>query len=266
MKQLIQYMKIAGIIAMLINVLAACNKEELNPEKAIQVIISGYNGSANELEVSIDTTRYDKSLANGKFILQPASLIGFNAVYTYRDPVLRSKVTLTDPATGEIVFSKPLPASGTKACFNYIYLDGKVVEVNPPAAEATTNKLGFYIHYADSDAPFDIFLYRIDNTTGQEYREYLAKQVKRKSWIYIDYIPSADFDNKNALSNSSVCFTKAGTTDQWAFQDNETMSKVPAMGMGFPLAGEKGLVLPYFITPGSWQLEQSRLFFYPDRF
>jgi len=266
MKQLIQYMKIAGIITLLHTVLAACNKEELDPEKAIQVIINGYNGSANELEVSIDTTSYDKGIANGKYILQPTSLIGFNVVYTYRSPALRSKVTLTDPATGEVFFSKPLPVSGTKANFNYIYLDGKVIEVNPPAAADTTNKLGFYIHYADSDAPFDIFLYRIDNTTGQEYREYLARHVKRRTWIYIDYIPSADFDNKNALNNSKVCFTKAGTTDQWAFQDNETMSTLDPSGMGLPIAGEKGLVLPYFITPGSWQLEHSRLFFYPDRF
>ncbi|MET6999873.1 hypothetical protein [Chitinophaga defluvii] len=266
MKKLIQYIKTAGILTLFIPIFAACNKEELEAEKAIQVIINGYNGSANELEVSIDTTRYDKSVANGNFILKPAAMIGFNAVYTYRSPALRSKVTLTDPATGEVFFSKPLPATGTKANFNYIYLDGKVVEVNPPAATDTINKLGFYIHYADSDAPFDIFLYRIDNTTGQEYRAYLAKHVKRGTWIYIDYIPSADFDSKQALSNAKICFTKAGTTDQWAFQDNETMSKLEPSGMGFPVAGEKGLVLPYFITPGSWQLEHSRLFFYPDRF
>lgn len=163
-----------------------------------------------------------------------------------------------------MLYSKPLPQSGSKAAFNFIYVDGRAVEVNPPAADAATNKLGFCVHYK-VDTPFDISIYRQDATTGQEYRYYLAKNVKPETWIYVDYLSAENFSTANDLRAADVCFTKAGTTDQWAFDDNETKSKMGAFGLLMPVKTEKGLVPPYFVVPGSSELLYSRLFFYPAR-
>lgn len=257
----------AGIMVLLCSVLfTACNKEDLQAKKIMHVIINGYNGSDHAWQVSIDTTHYDESAMHGKFIIKPTSMIPFNAVYTYplkqqRTPTL----TITDTVTRAVIFSQPLPGSGTKANFNFIYLDDKALEINPPVADAASNKLGFYVRYANSEAPFDIFLYRKDATTGQEYKVYIAQNVKPNAWVYADYLPSPDFDTKNKLDDAVIYFTKAGTTDQWAFGDDEESSKITAFGMNLPLAGEKGLVQPYFLIHNPVQLETTRLYFYPDR-
>lgn len=241
---------------------AACNKEDLNREKAMQIVINGYNGTADELEVVIDTTSYSKA-SNGKFMLKPTSVLGFGVVYTYR--TAKGILSIKNPVTGKILFSKPLPETGTKASFNFVYVDGKDQEFNTPTADGNTNKLGFYLHYTESNDPVDIFLYRKNEATGEEFREYLAKHVMPKTWVYINYMAAAPFDDKNELRNASIYVTKAGTTDQWAIQDSESLSKVSVFGMGFPLPGEKGLVQPYFFAPGVSEMDRSRLFFYPDR-
>lgn len=251
---------------LLVTIFVACNKEDMTGQKAMQVLVSGYNGSADEFEISIDTTRYDKTVSNGKFVLKPSSAFEFNAVYTYPTAKKPGMLSIKNPVTGQVLYHKPLPEKGTKAIFNFIYIDSKELDVNVPAADANTNKLGFYMHYTENNDPVDIFLYRKDESSGQEYREYLAKNVLPRTWVYINYLATVNFNDKNELGKSSFYITKAGTTDQWAFQDSETMSKLDASGLSLPLGGEKGLVQPYFITPGTFRLDFSRLFFYPDRF
>ncbi|MBC9913920.1 hypothetical protein [Chitinophaga varians] len=267
MKSLFKHIITTAITGILFCMLfTACNKEDLKARKVMQVVINGYNGSDHAWQVSIDTTNYDIATAYGKFIIKPAEMIGFNAVYT--SPLHQQAtptLTLTDTSTKAVIFSQPLPGSGTKAAFNFIYFDGKALEINPPAAEAATNKLGFYVRHTDGDALFDIFLYRKDATEGTEYRTYIAKNVKPNTWVYADYLSSPDFDTKNELDGAFIYFTKAGTTDQWALGDSEDNSSISAFGMNLPLAGEKGLVQPYFLAHGQFRLEMTRLYFYPDR-
>lgn len=265
MISIINYRKLPVLLALLFIAFTACNKEEVVAEKAIHIIINGYNGSSEALEVSIDTTRYDARVSNGNYILKPASLYDFNVVYTYRPGSRQPVLSIKNPLNDSVWFSSPLPASGTKALFNFIYVDGKLQELHPPEANAAANKLGFYVQYTDSEDPFDIFLYRMDANTGEEYRYYLAKNVRPGTWTYIDYLPVKGFDKKTDLESSNVCFTKAGTTDQWAFLDDETQSKIIAESLAFPIAGETGLVQPYFIIPRGSELGFSRLFFYMDR-
>lgn len=260
MKQFINYKKAARLLLLLSLVFVACNKDSLDARKAMQVVINGYNGSENALLVTIDTTAY-----TGNKVLAPTAKFEFNVAYTYPGNQQEKIVTLTDTVTQKIIFTKSLPNSGTKAAINFLYLDGKVMEITPPPADTATNKLGFYIHYTLSEMPVDIFLYRLDNNTGEEYRTYLAKDVKPGNWVYVDYVAGEKFGTKGTLDDAaSLCFTKAGTTDQWAFEDNEYKSRTTA-GMGLPLAGERGLVLSYLITPGIFQLEYARMFFHPDR-
>lgn len=261
MRSIIRHIVKPVLLALLATTIAACNKDNLDIEKGFQVLVSGYNGSGNTLQVTIDTTKYGHS----NYMIKPASLIGFNAVYTYKSPK-EKLLTITDTVTKKVLFSKPLPATGTKANFNFIYIDDRIVEVKPQAIDPATNKLGFYVQYTVNNEPFDVFIYRKDNTTGKEYRQYLARGVKPKTWVYVDYMVTADFADINLLNNSNIFFTKTGTTDQWAFNDSEAMSKTPASGLNLPVGTEKGLVLPYFLIPGSMKLEYSRLFFVPDRF
>ncbi len=265
MMSIMKYQKLPVFFLYLFFACAACNKDEIIAEKAVHVVINGYNGSDDKLQVNIDTTRYEETSSNAKSLLQPASLVGFNAVYTYRPGSGEQVLTIKNPLTDSIVYSSPLPASGTKMLINFLYIDGKIQELHPPAANASTNKLGFYVRYQGNEAPFDISLYRRDAATGMEYRHYLAKNVRPGNWIYIDYVPVENFINKNDVNNSTVYFTKAGTVDQWAFLDDETQSKLSVQGLGFPKEDEKGLVQPYFIIPRGWELGFSRLFFYPDK-
>ncbi|EDM37750.1 hypothetical protein PBAL39_15034 [Pedobacter sp. BAL39] len=264
MKTINSYAKLPALFMLVILMLTSCNKEKLDSERALQVVVNGYNGGVNTLEMTIDTTGFGAGISNGKYLLNPSSIIGTSIAYSFFGEKQRM-LTLSEVESKKVVFSKPIPNTGTKAFFNFIYVDGKELEINPPTADASTNKLGFYVQYADSDMPFDIFLYRMNNVTGQEYRYYLAKNVKAKGWIYIDYIAPADFGDKSSLGISSIFFTKTGTVDQWAFQDNEAMSKISASSMSFPLSGETGLVLPFFFAHQQGLLNRSRLFFYPDR-
>lgn len=262
-----RYIKNIALTLLVAIAFTACNKEDLDVEKAMHIVVNGYNGGTNALQLSIDTTQYGVAARSGAYIMKPAAIISQNLVYTYRSSK-KSTLTITDTITKKVVYSGELPANGTKAVFNYIFLDGKELNINAPAANPATNKLGFYIHYTISSEPFDIFLYRKDNTTGQVFRTYLAKNVIPGKWIYLDYAVPADFGTKQIISNSSasVHFTKAGTTDEWAFDNDQNKSTVPANSMGLPVEDEKGLVQPYFLTPLPYGQGLSKLFFYPDRF
>lgn len=261
----IKYQQLPILLLCLLFGCIACNKEDLTAELAVQVIINGYNGSGDPLHVQIDTTKYDKTVMSAKYVFQPASLVGFNAVYTYRSGSVAPVLTVRNPANDSILYRHSLPVGETKALVNFLYIDGKVQELRLPETNPGTNQLGFYLQYPDSEVPVDIFLYRVDANTGVTYRSYLAKNVRPRNWTYVDYLPAKDFANTNDLDNASVCFTKAGTTDEWAFAEDETQSKLSAAGLSLPKAGEKGLVQPYFIIPRGWELGFSRLFFYSDR-
>ncbi len=252
------------LLMLFVSTLAACNKEELNEGKVMHVIVNGYNGSDHELEITLDTTVYRKSIRNGDLLIKPRSISTFNRAYVYYTPQAKGQMTVKDLSNGKVIFSRALP-SGEKADFNFIYLDGKELEIPGQAANPGSNKLGFYLYYPESNDPIDIFLYRKDNGSGQEYRHYIAKNVRPGSWLSIDYTAAADFSTATAMQSTNLCFTKTGTTDQWAFRDNEALSSTNARSQFFPIEGETGLVQSYFITPGGNQLDCSRLFFYPER-
>ncbi|UYQ91442.1 hypothetical protein MKQ68_15220 [Chitinophaga horti] len=239
----------------------ACNKEELSAEMAAYVVVNGYNGGENGLEIAIDTTRYTAFTK----IVQSAGIIGFGTVYTYRQGQHEQILTVRDTATKQVVFSKTVDLSAAKVAINFTYVDGKTTEYTPPAVDTATNKLLFYVNFPEDEAPFDMFLYRKDASTGEELRYYLAKDVKPGSWITVNYLAAPGFETTVALSNTSIYFTKAGTTDQWAFRDNESVSRMSAGGLYLPVTGEKGLVQPYYLLPKVWQLEHARMFFYPGR-
>lgn len=246
---------------LLLTVFTACNKEELGAEKALYVVVNGYNGGAHALEIAIDTTRYSAT----QKLVQPNEIIGFSTIFTHRRERGDVLLTFRDTLTKQVVFSKPVSLSDNKVSVNFMYLDGKPLEVAPPAADTATNKLPFYVQYTDSDEPFDMFLYRQDANTGEEFRYYLAKNIKPGSWVLVNYVAPPAFMSAAFLNQTSIYCTKAGTTDQWAFGDNEYMSKLSVSGMFLPVNNEKGLVQSYCLLPKDGQLQYARMFFYPDR-
>lgn len=254
------------LLALVPAVFTGCDKDDLKAGKAMQVVIAGFNSSGHALQVSLDTTVYDASVGHGSYIQKPGALVHFNATHYYEAGRKNKMLVITDTVTRQEVFRQPLPESGTKAYFNFVYIDGKEVPSQAPAASAGTNKLGFYLRYTESNDPIDIFLYRTDAANGQEHRAYLARNVQPGAWVYVDYLANENFNTVNLLNAASICFTKAGTTDQWAFHNEESSSKMAVSSLGLPRGGEKGLVQPYFVVHVGQRLEIGRMFFYPDRF
>lgn len=240
---------------------SACNKDSLETERAMHILINGYNGSAHPLQVAIDTTVYDHK--NGAFIIQPQSNIHFTTAFSYRTPKKRL-VTLTDTVTKKVVYSAELPENTIKVNFNYLYFDGKVQLLHLPASNPNVNTLGFYIYDKSIDYPIDISLQKVDATTGEVRKVYLAKNVVPGKWVYVDYLASNDFGKNSDLMSATVNFTKANTEDEWAFENDETKSKLPAGGFFLPALNDKGKVQPYFIAPKVPNQTFSRLFFYLD--
>ncbi len=259
-----KYIKNIAFILVAMVLFTACNKENLDAEKAMQILLNGYNGGPNTLQMSIDTTQYGPEVAYGRYMINPASIIDKNLAYTYRANQ-KPELVLTDIVTKQIVYRKQLPTEGPKGLFNFIFLEGRELEINPPASDPATNKLGFYIYYPTNNDPFDVILYRRDNSTGQEFRSYLAKNVTPSRWLYVDYTADANFATKSLLGSSTVQFTKAGTTNEWAFDNDQARSSISTNGFFLPTTEEKGLVQPYFITPKPNNQGLVRLFFYADR-
>lgn len=249
---MIKYIKKIAFIALIAGLFTACNKD-METTKAVAFDIAGYNTTNNDLEISVDTLAFSKSpiMAN--------SVVSFGKVYTYPSGKNEAQISIRDKQSGSEVWKQTVRLSGTdmEQFFPFVYIDGKVLEVNTPAADPATNKIGFYIHYPASNDAIDVF---IKNEAGEV--AYFAKKVIPGSWVYSNYVTQGGFF-QNANGNFYIYCTKAGTTDNWAFDDNEDKSKVSNNNNGtfFPLLpNQKGNVRSYFITPGSSQMELVRLF------
>jgi len=90
---------------------SACNKDTVEVERAMHILINGYHGGEHPLVIAIDTTVFDHK--NGDFIIQPQSNIHFATAYSYKVPKKRL-VTLTDTVTKKVVYSAELPETPSK--------------------------------------------------------------------------------------------------------------------------------------------------------
>lgn len=226
----------------------SCNKED-EPTRAINVEIWGYNIGDAELETSIDTTVYRN------FTTLPNKPVTFSKVYTFHASQKESTLKITDKTSGKEVFQQALHlnSSNFELFFPFVFIDGNELKTEIPAADSSTNKLSFYIHYPKRTDALDIFL---QNETGQI--SYIAQNVQPGTWIHTDYMPTEGFQDKS--KSYTLYFTQTGTIDSWYFEDNESISKVGESGLLLPKNVEKGLVRSYFVTPGNLQLDVMRLF------
>lgn len=253
MKHIISNISKLGIFIVLLTSLVACNKEK-ELTKAISIQIGGYNSSNAELEISIDTLVYRNKKT------QPNMPMDFGNVYTYPSGKNQAILKIKDLKSGRELFQQQLNLGGNQLelFFPFVLINGQVLEIKPPAADPSTNKIGFYIHYPASNDAIDIFL---QNEAGEN--AYIAKNVQPSGWVYSNYLPMEGFTDAN--KRYFLCFTKAGTTDSWAFEDSERKSKYSYshVGTALPMKQDKGLVRTYFVTPAAADLRVERLFKLP---
>ena len=255
-----RYLQGFVIVSLTILALTSCNKE-IDTKKVINVTFHGYNISDMRLEVTVDTVVFDKK------IQQANSRINFSMVYPYFSGKKEAVLHVKDLVSGKEILQKTLLLSGGQLefHFNLLNIKGSLVDVTPPAADTGTNKLGFYIYYPESNDPIDIILY--NPNTGQLV--YLAQNVIPRTWVYTDYLPTDGFLKKNEVESSIIYFTKAGTTDQWAFNNDEYLSQTSAFSWYIPYVGYNlNKVQPYFILPSpqGWQAEVVTLFPIPKEY
>jgi hypothetical protein len=238
--------KIIGIVFVM-GLFTACNKETLT-EKAVNITIVGYNTSSEELEVSLDTVVYKKNL------LAANNEIAFGKSYAYFQGKAQATLRIKEKMSGKEIFNRQITFSGAELepFFNFLYVDGKEITVQLPVANPSTNKLGFYVHYPPSSDALDIFM---KNNAGE--LTYLAKNVKPGTWVYTDYMAQAGFKEPNV--DYPLYFTKAGTTNNWAFgtenlSKNVSQTKIPRTD------NTKGVVQAYFVTPNNSNTTVVRLF------
>lgn len=245
-----QHLKNIVLIAIAAGIFTACNKETLI-EKAINISIVGYNTGNEQFEVSLDTVVYKKDL------LPANSEISFSKSHAYFPGNAQATLRIKENASGKELFNRQLTFSGTELelFFNFLYVDGKEIPVQLPATNPVTNQLGFYVHYPPSSDALDIFM---KNDAGEI--AYLAKNVKPGTWVYTNYIAQEGFKNPN--TDYPLYFTKAGTTDSWAF-GSENLSKTTGQLFIPRKDNTKGLVQAYFATPNNSNTTVVRLFKLP---
>lgn len=251
MKRIKSDIKKWGLLALLLAGLAACNKEAA-VTKAVSIEIKGFNIGNAELQISVDTLVY-RNLQ-----VAPNQELNFGKIFTYHSSTNEVALKIKDITSGKEVYTQQLKLNNSdmERFFQFVLIDGHQLELKPPAADPATNKLGFYIHYPQSNDPIDIIM---KNPEGQMV--YLAKNVQPSTWVYSDYLTQPGFENPN--TSYTLNFTKAGTTDAWAFNDDAYMSLSSEDAMFMPQHGQKGRVCSYFITPGSVDLRVVRLFQQP---
>ncbi|RZM29576.1 MAG: hypothetical protein EOO88_04420 [Pedobacter sp.] len=247
MKQMIRKIGKLGFLAFAVIGMAACNKDELT-QKAVSVEIKGYNIGSGELEVSIDTVVYDK------FRTAPNKLLNFGRVYTYPSSRAQAVLKIKDLASGREVYQAQLDLEKNdfERFFPFVLIDGSPLAINAPVVDPSTNKMVFYIHYPQSSDLIDVFM---RNDVGQQV--YIAKNVAPGTWTSGDYLTTDGF--RDANKDYTWCFVKAGTLDQWAFND-EYLSVFRTGTLAVPKNDEKGRVQSYFVTPASNQLDIVSLF------
>lgn len=243
-------MKRLVLFTALVMVLAACNKDELTT-RAVSIEVKGYNIGNSELEVTVDTVVYDKSKTAAN------SLLNFGMVYTYPSSKGQALLKIKDLVTGKEVYQNQLDLNtgGLERVFPFVFINGAPLEIKAPAADPSTNKMAFYIYYPESSDALDIYMKNAENEIV-----YIAKNVVPGTWAYSDYVTTTGFTDLNATYK--WFFVKAGTTDQWAFNESEWMSQYSTGTLFIPKKGEKGRVQTYFVTPGSNQLDVASLFKY----
>lgn len=118
--------------SMLLLGFTACKKGDDNffyKGGVMPITVSGFNGSAEELVVKVDTFSFPATLGPNANFQQSNS-------YTFKETENQVKLTVNEKKTGKLVLEKELKKEDGPAKISFLYMDGKIVPMpDKPAVE-----------------------------------------------------------------------------------------------------------------------------------
>ncbi|MGM1430192.1 hypothetical protein ACS126_13105 [Sphingobacterium lactis] len=214
--------------------LGACDKNDekfFYDTEATSILIKGYNGSNENLEVQIDTFKFKSLIAPNENISQTEKFI-------FTPDQASAKLLIKEKSTGKIILEKELKKGESQVEISVPYFDGKLLTVTPPAADPNINKVGLYIINKENNDLADIWL--VDENLSQ--LTVFGKNIAPNKWVFLDV------DYTTTLTNYPF-FYKAGSLgaeDEGYFKNNMWSSYLETNPF-FPTDGSKGQVRSFVI-------------------
>lgn len=137
--------------------MAACNKGKddfLYKADRVPVLLKGYNGSNETLEIKLDTFKTNYPLSSN-------SAFDFIDAYTFHGNSSKIKLSITETGTGKVVLEKEIKKGDGPTPIRFLYANGKVNYLpEKPAVEAGKIKISYLFMptLTNYTAPVDIVL------------------------------------------------------------------------------------------------------------
>jgi len=138
-------------------ILAACNKGKddfLFKGDMVPVLLKGYNGSNEALEIKLDTFKI-------KYPVSPNSSFELIDAYTFHGNTSKIKLAITEAGTGKVVLEKEIKKGDRPIPIRFFYINGKVNYLpEKPTVEAGKIKISYLFMptLTNYTAPVDIVL------------------------------------------------------------------------------------------------------------
>lgn len=196
--------------------LTACNKENQDffySSELYPISISGFNGGAEQLIVTIDTFKFPSPLI-------PNSSFKQSNTFLFNGTQKRAQLKITENNTGKVVLEQELKKEDGKTSLSLLYFDGAITPMpEKPAVE--TDKISLIYMFLPTITkyaePFDIVVGKY-YATPQVFEELArAKSVKANEFcapIKISTFSTARQEYNGVLTTVSfvVRICKAGTS------------------------------------------------------
>lgn len=201
--------------------LAGCQKDDnyLVKEAAFSVVISGFNGSSNELEVRIDTLTLPGPIQAGASFKRTDK-------YTFPPEKDSIKLIIKEKGTDVQVYAKEVKRGEYSHTIELIYVNGKLIEKpTAPANNPDGFKLASFLflpRVTDYTGDIDIVFFKKyefveNNKLVLEKMEELAK-ITAKPYEFSEFLKAPVFqagrtemNGKIYFLNQQMAFFKAGT-------------------------------------------------------
>lgn len=215
-----KFLHTSALLFLLLLSMAGCQRDDdfLIREEAFSMIVSGYNGSSNNLEITIDTmTLRDQIQANASFKRTDK--------YTFSNGQDQVNVVIKEKNSGKVVYEKQVKKGEYSLTIDLIYINGKLIEKpGLPAGKEGFRQVSYLFIPSISGYSGDIDIvyfrkYEVfrDGMLVIESMEELAR-VSAKPYAFSPFLQGLIFpggrqeiDGKVYIINQDVKCFKAGT-------------------------------------------------------
>lgn len=227
-----------------------CQKDDnfLIKGEAFSVITSGFNGSSNELEITIDTL----TLSAG---IPPNNNFKRTDRYTFPDAKDEIKFIIREKGTGSLVYEQAVKRGAYTLTIDLIYVNGKLVK--KPVAPDSNPEGARLISYlflplaSGYSADIDIVYYKrydyIENGYWKFDRLEELKRVTVAPYTFSAFLEAAiinggqtEIDGKIYRINPEVRFCKAGTDIR--YHEGTGITIAPNVGLPVPNSAKPEIV------------------------